>query len=522
MGVVEWLAMTPNSTKKMKLTLNTPLMLLALASTALGQNNPGPRNWFGPDFSSRRDMPRPTALSGIRAGQNTVKRWNEIAVNASGLDHTSVSVGETRIYGEQLGPCRASRAIAIVHIAMFEAHNAAVGQPFRSYLSLPRAAGKVSADAALAQAARDALVAMFPSQSAGFDAALAEDLTRIPNGASENNGIALGKSAAAAILAQRADDRSNHAELQVGVDFITSKEPGKWRQDPISKSPVALGALWHTVRPFMMTSAAQFRLPPPPALNSMEYSIAFVEVKRLGGDGVTTATERTEEESFIGTFWAYDGTPSLCAPPRLYNQIAIRIADQMGTTGLDLSRLLVLANVAMADTGIAAWDSKYFYQVGRPVTAIREASSGGAQDDGNDDTVGDAAYSPLGAPASNLQGPNFTPPFPAYPSGHAAFGGALFQTLRRYYGRDDIAFTFVSDEYNGITTDNTGAVRALKPRSFINLSEAENENAASRIYLGIHWNFDASQGVVQGRNVANHIVDNLYPPVPQRQNQGQR
>ncbi len=106
-------------------------------------------------------------------------------------------------------------------------------------------------------------------------------------------------------------------------------------------------------------------------------------------------------------------------------------------------------------------------------TGIRESDLGtgptGAGD-GNADTIGDSTFSPLGAPASNLQGPNFTPPFPSYPSGHAGFGGALFQTLRRFYGTDDIAFTFVSDEFNGVTQDSQGNVRPLRSRSFSSLS----------------------------------------------------
>jgi hypothetical protein len=97
---------------------------------------------------------------------------------------------------------------------------------------------------------------------------------------------------------------------------------------------------------------------------------------------------------------------------------------------------------------------------------------------------------PLGAPASNLAGPNFTPPFPAYPSGHAGFGGALFQVLREFYGTDRIAFTFVSDELNGATIANDGTIRPRVPRRFASLSEAEEENGQSRIYLGIHWSFD--------------------------------
>ena len=109
------------------------------------------------------------------------------------------------------------------------------------------------------------------------------------------------------------------------------------------------------------------------------------------------------------------------------------------------------------------------------------------------------------APASNLDGPNFTPPFPAYPSGHAGFGGALFQILRDFYGTDRIRFTFVSDELNGETLDNEGNARPLVARSFSSLSEAEEENGQSRIYLGIHWVFDKTEGIAQGRRVADDV-----------------
>ena len=121
-------------------------------------------------------------------------------------------------------------------------------------------------------------------------------------------------------------------------------------------------------------------------------------------------------------------------------------------------------------------------------------------------------YSPLGAPASNLMGPNFTPPFPAYPSGHAGFGGALFEMLRNFYRTDRIAFNFVSDEFNGETTDNNGKVRPEVTRSFSSLSQAEKENGQSRIYLGIHWAFDATEGIKQGNRVADYVFKNLLRP----------
>jgi hypothetical protein len=360
------------------------------------------------------------------------------------------------------------------------------------------------------------LVALFTSQTASFDARLAEDLAQVGNKNALANGVALGKQAAAAILALRINDGSEVAEPRVGVNHITSDLPGHWRQDPISQIPLALGGHWGECKPFVIESSHQFRVPPPPAMNSAEYTAAYNEAKRLGGDGVVTPTERTPEQTQIGIFWAYDGTPSLCAPPRLYNQITVHIADQMGTSDLELARLLALINVAMADAGLAIWESKYYYDFWRPVTGIRESDPGTGPTglgDGNLDTIGDPTFSPLGAPASNLQGPNFTPPFPSYPSGHGGFGGALFQTLRRFYGTDEIPFTFVSDEFNGITRGNDGTVRPLVARSFTSLSHAEDENGQSRIYLGIHWRFDKDQAIQQGRRVGDYVFDNVFTPL---------
>ena len=446
------------------------------------------------------------------ASTTGVHHWNEIAINASGLDHTPVAPGESRVFGEQLGPGRAARAMAIVHIAIFDVVNAIAGG-YQSYTPLPRALPGTSMNAAIAQAAHDTLVALFPSQRAAFDALAADDLSRIPDGLGKINGISLGRREAKAILTLRAGDGSQNPEPRVGIDFITNDQVGKWRQDPISRIPLALGARWGECRPFVLRSADQFRVPAPPALDSPAYAAAFNEAKQLGGDGVVTPTARTPEQTQIGIFWGYDGTPSLCAPPRLYNQIAVQIADQMGSGETKLARLLALVNSAMADAGTAIWESKYFYQYWRPVTAIREADFGtgptGAGDN-NPGTVGDPIFSPLGAPASNLTGPNFTPPFPAYPSGHAGFGGALFQMLRNFYKTDNIPFTFVSDEFNGVTRDNAGNPRSLIPRHFSSFSQAEEENGQSRIYLGIHWSFDKTEGIAQGRRVADYVFSHAF------------
>ncbi len=450
-----------------------------------------------------------------------VRNWNQIAIDASGLDHTPSDA--SHMFGHQLGPGRSSQAMAIVHLAIFDVVNAVEGG-YKSYTGLAPAELGTSLPAAVAQAAHDTLAALFPSQAARFVVFLARDLNEIQDGQLETNGIALGKRAAAAVLAARATDGSQHDELQVGtgsLNFHTSDAPGKWRKDPISDIGIALGVKWGGVTPFVLERGDQFRVPPTPSLGSKKYTDAYNEVMTLGGDGVATPTTRTAEQTQIGIFWAYDGTPSLCAPPRLYNQITMRIAQKMGTDtdALELARLLALVNVAMADAGIAAWESKYYYQFWRPVTGIREADEGTGPTkagDGNPLTLGDVNFTPLGAPASNLMGPNFTPPFPAYPSGHAVFGGALFEMLRSYYRTDRIPFTFVSDELNGVTKDNRGNVRPLVTRSFSSLSQAEKENGQSRIYLGIHWAFDATEGIKQGNRVADYVFDNILRPQQRR------
>jgi hypothetical protein len=444
---------------------------------------------------------------------DTLHRWNQIAINASGLDHTPVAPNENRVFGEQLGPGRASRAMAIVHIAMADVVSAAKGS-FRSFSGVNVTARPIGMDVAMAQAARDTLLALYPSQAATFDAYLDAEIARSKSTKAEKaNGRNLGVRVASAVLAMRANDGSATAEPRVNIDHPTSDQPGHWRQDPISLIPLALGGHWGECRPFVLDSASQFRTPAPPAMDSPEYTAAFNEVKALGGDGLTTPTQRTAEQTFLALFWAYDGTPSLCAPPRLYNQITIQIADQMKLDTVRLARLLALVNVAMADAGFSSWESKFHWDFWRPIGGVRESDPGTGPSgvgDGNADTVGDPNFMPLGAPASNLTGPNFTPPFPAYPSGHATFGGALFQTLRRFFGTDEIGFVFISDEFNGRTKDNAGNLRPYMPRYFQRLSQAEEENGQSRIYLGIHWSFDKTEGIAQGRRVADYVFDHAF------------
>lgn len=394
---------------------------------------------------------------------------------------------------------------------MYDALNS-IDPHYKTYLAIPTAPVGASIKAAISQAAHDVLISLYPSQQETFSTKLTEDLLHVPEGQEKEDGILVGKTAAALIIADRAGDGSEWSAPDAEIRYKTGMYPGQWRRDPLHPSQQPLTPEWGKVRPFLMTHGAEFRVPAPPTLNSPEYAAAFAEVKRLGGDGVSTPTERTDEQTFIGVFWGYDGTPSLCAPVKMYNHIAVQIGFEQGLDISEMTHLLALANLTLADAGIASWESKYYWNYWRPVTGIREAEVGtgpGGKGDGNSTTIGDSGFVPYGAPATNRSGINFTPPFPAYPSGHATFGGALFEVLRRYVGTDDYTFTFVSDEFNGETVGQDGNVRPLLPRTYTSFSQAAEENGLSRVYLGIHWSFDAVEGILQGEQIAPLAFERL-------------
>jgi hypothetical protein len=322
---------------------------------------------------------------------------------------------------------------------------------------------------------------------------------------------------AAEILAARVNDGSQVDAAGQPVNYTYGQLPGQWRADPYHPNVSPLTPDWGHVTPFGVASAAQFEPPPPPAITSPAYAAAYEEVKALGGDGVHTPTIRTDEQTIIGLFWGYDVSPGLCAPVRFYNQIAEVIAQQEGNTVVQNARFFALINFAMADAGITAWNAKYTYNYWRPVGAIHENDPGTSPTglgSGNPLLVGqgDPAWQPLGAPADNGAGTNFTPPFPSYVSGHATIGAALFKTMADFYGTDHIHFTIDSDEFNTITVDQYGRVRPLIPRTYDSFSQAAGENAQSRIYLGIHWHFDAVEGIRSGDGIADYIFNHELRP----------
>ncbi len=433
---------------------------------------------------------------------DSILYWNEVAIEADRTTHTTGAPSEA---GSR-GPVGSSRALGIVHLAMHDAYfgiNTNAG--YEPYLGkkLPKPPADADTDAAVAAAAHATLSTLYPAQKEFFDARHAT--AGLLAGKPDVDGHTFGQKVAAAILALRKNDPG------LGDDgYSSSAAPGHHRQDPDNPGQRFYAPFYGAAaRNFAVTCRHHLDDPPRPPSAEYDRAIRQVRSKGIRPDLMATlpdelfANRRTPTETSIGFFWGYDGAKGLGTPPRLYNQIIRQVAAAQGNTPAQNARLFALVNTAMADAGILAWSDKYFYDVWRPVLGIREHdSSSGPTGVGGDilDSDADQGWLPLGAQATNNVGQkNFTPNFPAYPSGHATFGAAAFQSVRQFYkkskyGPDDLAagLEFVSEELNGINVDNTGAVRQRRVRSFPRgLWQMIEENGLSRPFLGVHWLFDA-------------------------------
>lgn len=490
-----------------------------------------------------------------------------------GDDEAGTPMDRQTLMPMQGGPTRTSRAFAIIHLAMYDALHAvapiSIGGPvLPPYLAgLPAPPAGTSAAAAVAGAAATAIQLLFGGTL--VDQKLTEFRLMLLDPAAPgapattsavNDGLAFG----ARVGRQHVDDRAADGSHLGESGYRPIPVRGAFKPDPYAPDQSILGVTWGKVIPFGGYNPATISggfVPPlgqgdiGAYLNAPGWPAELQEVKEFGAAFGTAGLKRTPEQTLIGVFWGYDGVRNLGVPPRLYNQCLVAISKQAKLTAAQNAVLFAAANLAMADAGIAAWEEKYKFHVARPVTGVREADFGFGDDEraGADprasaptfpdaalptstvhqgpiyawlakkpasDTLatGDAHWAPLGAPQTNtktrLSGKgleNRTPPFPAYPSGHATFGTVTFEVARRLlenFGSgptQDFTFEVVSDEYDGKQCDPDGSIRPLHRRT-LTLAQAIHENAVSRVYLGVHWRMDAVEGIRLGLDLVEKIA----------------
>lgn len=367
---------------------------------------------------------------------------------------------------------------AIVQLAVYDAVES-IDQRFQPYNAyVPGATGSMTA--AAAKATRDALIGLFSAQTSNINNAYQSFLTTYGIDPSDP-GIAVGTQAAAAILVLRTNDGRFPSNPP---PFLGNTAIGQWRPTPSflpapppSNSPGLVPWLAN-VTPLTMKNDSQFRVDPPPDLTSSTWAEDYNETMTLGA---FNSTVRTPEQTDIGYFWA-DSGPLLWQNSLRY--ISTTYLDNIG----DSARMFALAETALADAQIACWDSKYYYNFWRPITAI----SLGDQD-GNPDTIANPNWQPL----------INTPNFPEYPSGHATISGATSHALALFFGTDQVAFQ--------MTTTNPKAQQ--KTRTFARFSDAESEVIDARVYVGIHYRNSDQVARAMGLRVADWVFKNYFRPV---------
>jgi membrane-associated phospholipid phosphatase len=375
-----------------------------------------------------------------------------------------------RTAGAQPPTIHSTRSFAILHASIFDAVNNIDGTYSPYLIRLSNVSRLASQPAAADQAAHDVLDALYPAFQTTLDAELQQDLAQIPEGQDKTDGITVGQTVAAQILAFRSTDGANVTP----PPFIPGNQPGDYQFTPPNFAPADF-TQWPQVTPFALARADEFRPGPPPLLTSNDYTRVFDEVKSLG---FITSKTRTQEQTLIGTFW--NGNIQ-----DFWNEIA-----QTAALGhhLDLAhsaRLFALLNISLSDSTIAMFEAKYNYQFWRPVTAVELAG-----DDGNPHTKPDPNWLPL---------PTKTAPDPSYPGAHSTISFAGAEVLKFYFG-DRFTFDVTSESLQGVK------------RHFDSFSAAAQEAGLSRIYAGQHFRTDHVAGKGLGETVAESIVDTLLLP----------
>lgn len=356
------------------------------------------------------------------------------------------------------------RALALLHVAMFEAVNSIDRRyaPYRLNLVADR---NTSREAAAASAGHAVLSAFHPDQKATLDVLLVKELHTVAEGPAKQRGIILGRKAAADLMELRA------------ADFDAATDTYRPFTAPGVYVPTAL-AVGHDVSrftPWVMTSAAQFRPAPPPALTSETWTRDVNEVREIGG---LKSTTRTAEQTSTAKFWFLTGA-------RTYNPIVQQVASAKHMDLLDCARLYALASMAGMDAFIAVFDAKYTYNFWRPVTAIRNADLSGSSG-----TPRDTSWLPLGE----------TPLHPEYPCAHCITSAAIAAVLRDTVGENVGELTLVSPTAPGVT------------RRWTRLSDYSNEVSNARVWAGFHYRFSTEVGKDMGRKIGELTVATQLRP----------
>jgi hypothetical protein len=359
---------------------------------------------------------------------------------------------------KRMPPPPNARAMAILHVAMFDAVNA-IDRRYSPY-ALKVTPGKgLSREAAAAAAAHTVLSVLHPDQQANLDATLQASLAPIADGEAKTQGIALGRQAAAEILSLRAKDGSAAAE-----SYRPHTQPGVYVPTvvPISST---IGAM----TPWVMDKGSQFRPAPPPRLDSQTWTDDLNEIREFGG---AKSVKRTPEQADIGRFWFVTG-------PQAWNPVVRQLVAIKTLDLVDSARTFALVAMASSDSFVAVFEAKYHYNFWRPVTAIRNADQ-----TGNPATPRDAAWLPLGD----------TPMHPEYPCAHCISSSAVGAVLTRLFGDAIPEVTMVSATAPGVT------------RKWTRIQDYTAEVSLARILAGFHYRFSTKVGEEMGRKIGELTV----------------